>query len=241
MTARSSTWTASLSPCSSARAQMPLVRRVRSCSSISLNRSVLRPFSSCSVRTCSSIAARPAYASMQPRRPQVQRAPSISTTTCPISPAPPRPVHGLPSRIRPPPTPVPQNTPSSEPYGRPAPSLNSASVATCTSLPTSTAQPSARFERRRQRERAFPAGQVASAGHVRRHRSCPGEPTPTPPATPAPARPPWRRRAARSPSPRRHPPGRQSVGVGRRAEPSTLWSSSTIAAWILVPPRSIPP
>ncbi len=31
---------------------------------------------------------------MQPRRPQVQRAPSISTTMCPISPAPPRPVHG---------------------------------------------------------------------------------------------------------------------------------------------------
>ena len=42
LTARSIVWPASLSPCSSARAQMPLVRRVRSCSSISLNRSVLR-------------------------------------------------------------------------------------------------------------------------------------------------------------------------------------------------------
>src|ERR1019366_7509393 len=31
------------------------------------------------------------------------------------------------------------------------------------------------------------------------------------------------------------------VGVCRREEPSTLWSSSTITAWILVPPRSIPP
>ena len=54
---------------------------------------------------------------MQPRRPHGQRAPSILTTMWPISPAPPRPTHGLPSSIRPPPTPVPQNTPSSDLYG----------------------------------------------------------------------------------------------------------------------------
>src|ERR1700732_4967981 len=80
---------------------------------------------------------------MHPSRPHVQRAPPISTTTCPISPAPPRPLHTCPSRIRPPPTPVPQNTPSSELYGRPAPSSNSATVATSTSLPSLTSHPSA--------------------------------------------------------------------------------------------------
>ena len=51
---------------------------------------------------------------MQPRRPHGQRAPSRLTTTWPISPAAPRPTHGWPSRTMPPPTPVPQNTPSSD-------------------------------------------------------------------------------------------------------------------------------
>ena len=59
-TARSMVLLASLSPRSSARAQMPLVSRVRPCSFISSNSSVLRPFSSCSARTRRSIAARPA-------------------------------------------------------------------------------------------------------------------------------------------------------------------------------------
>ncbi len=58
-TARSIAALASLSPCSSARAQMPLVTRVRLCSSISLNRLVLRPFS-CWRRTRASMDARPA-------------------------------------------------------------------------------------------------------------------------------------------------------------------------------------
>ena len=49
---------------------------------------------------------------MHPRRPQGHCAPPCLTTMCPISPAPPRPSHGLPSRISPPPTPVPQKTPS---------------------------------------------------------------------------------------------------------------------------------
>ena len=80
---------------------------------------------------------------MQPLRPHVQRAPSRLTTTWPISPAAPRPIHGRPSRTMPPPTPVPQNTPSSERYGRPAPSSASASVATWTSLPRATRVPSA--------------------------------------------------------------------------------------------------
>ena len=51
---------------------------------------------------------------MQPRRPQGQRAPSRLTTMWPISPAAPRPSHGLPPRMIPPPTPVPHQTPSRE-------------------------------------------------------------------------------------------------------------------------------
>ena len=49
---------------------------------------------------------------------------------------------------------------------------------------------------------------------------------------PRPARPP---RAAPPPSPRRRPPGRRSVGVGRRASPSTSPSASTIAGLDLGP------
>ena len=99
--------------------------------------------SSWSLRACSSIDPRPAYASRQPRRPHVHWAPPRRTTMWPISPAEPRPSQRLPLRIRPPPTPVPQNTPSRSRYGSPAPSSNSASVATSTSLPTATGAPSA--------------------------------------------------------------------------------------------------
>src|SRR5919202_4062086 len=35
--------------------------------------------------------------------------------------------------------------------------------------------------------------------------------------------------------------GPPSVGVGWRAWPSTAWPGSTTTAWILVPPRSMPP
>src|ERR671925_603797 len=80
---------------------------------------------------------------MQPRRPQPHSAPPTRTTTWPISPAASRPVHGRPSSTMPPPTPVPQKTPSSDWNGRPAPSSNSASVATCTSLPSDTGAPHA--------------------------------------------------------------------------------------------------
>ena len=79
---------------------------------------------------------------MQPRRPHGHLAPPRLTTMWPISPAPPRPSHGFPSRMSPPPTPVPQNTPRSDLYGAPAPRWNSASVATWTSLPTATCVPS---------------------------------------------------------------------------------------------------
>src|SRR5437016_9538643 len=158
---------------------------------------------------------------MQPRRPHVQRAPSTFTTTCPISPAPPRPVQGRPSRISPPPTPVPQNTPSSERYGRPAPSSNSAAVATCTSLPSLTSHPSARSS-------VAPSGNTPSQpGRLRALRTLvpsivPGEPTPTPASAPTstPALAAASRSAASiSAATSGGPP---LVGVGRRAEPSTL-------------------
>ena len=60
---------------------------------------------------------------MQPRRPHGQRAPSSLTTMWPISPAAPRPSHGLPSSTMPPPTPVPQKTPSSERIAAPGAEL----------------------------------------------------------------------------------------------------------------------
>src|SRR5256885_16154753 len=59
----------------------------------------------------------------------------------PISAAAPRPFHALPFSTIPPPTPVPQKTPRIDLYGLPAPSLNSASVATLTSLPSDTGAP----------------------------------------------------------------------------------------------------
>ena len=177
---------------------------------------------------------------MQPRRPQVQRAPSITTTMWPISPAPPRPRQGGPSRITPPPTPVPQNTPSSERNGRPAPRWNSAAVATWTSLPISTSGPSAFF-------RVSASGKVPSqSGRFRAlvtvpSSITPGEPTPTPasaPASTAASAAASRIVSAIAAATAGGPP---SVGVGLRDEPSTSWESSTTTAWIFVPPRSIPP
>src|SRR3954447_4899936 len=78
---------------------------------------------------------------MQPLRPHGHSAPSFFTTMWPISAAAPRPYHGLPPSTIPPPTPVPQNTPRIDLNGLPAPSLNSASVATLTSLPIDTGTP----------------------------------------------------------------------------------------------------
>src|SRR5581483_6546225 len=179
---------------------------------------------------------------MQPLRPHGQRRPSIFTTTWPISPAPPRPSQGLPSRTIPPPTPVPHITPSSDWYRLPAPSSNSASVATCTSLPSVavvpsswlSAAPSAKLPSQSGRFRAVDTVPVASS-------TTPGEPTPTPcsfeGSTPAFSHA-SRIAATNSAATASGPP---LDGVGCREEPSTLWSASTTIASILVPPRSIPP
>ena len=118
---------------------------------------------------------------MQPRRPQVQRAPSRLTTTWPISPAAPRPIHGRPSRTMPPPTPVPQNTPSNERYGRPAPSSASASVATWTSLPSATRVPNALDSSSASGKLPSQSGRLRALVTVPCSASTsPGEPTPMP-------------------------------------------------------------
>ena len=138
LTARSMVWIASLSPRSSARAQMPLVRRSRSCSLHQLEEICLAALLLVQPAYVSSIAARPAYASMQPIRPHVHRAPSmldhhVADLARAASSDP-----GLAVEDQTAAHPVPQNTPSSDRADRPAPSLNSALVATCTSLPTAT-------------------------------------------------------------------------------------------------------
>src|SRR3954454_7751167 len=176
---------------------------------------------------------------MQPFRPHGHCAPSFFTTMCPISAAAPRPFHCLPFRTMPPPTPVPQNTPRIDLYGFPAPSLNSAPVATLTSFPSETGAP--------------PTDLLSSAasgyGSIQSLRwralatvpealsITPGEPTPTDASdfssTPA--------ASAASPSvaaisaaPPAVPP---VVGVGRRASPTTEPRLFTTTAWIFVPPR----
>src|SRR4051812_2798009 len=120
---------------------------------------------------------------MQPRRPHGHLAPPISTTTWPISPAAPAPPHGLPSSTIPPPTPVPQNTPSSEENSRAAPSANSASVATLTSLSMLTGAPSALDSSSRIGWLPSQSGRLRALVTVPASSSItPGDPTPTPPS-----------------------------------------------------------
>src|SRR3954471_6665187 len=179
---------------------------------------------------------------MQPRRPHGQRAPPGLTTTWPISPAAPRPVHGLPSSTIPPPTPVPQNTPRIVLYGLPAPSLNSASVATDTSLPSATGAPSAFESSRASGKGASHSFRLPAFATVPRRASiCPGEPTPieasadvSTPAVAAASR----SVSAISAATAGGPP---VTGVGWRASPTTVPRPFTITAWIFVPPSSMPP
>src|SRR6185312_2558821 len=179
---------------------------------------------------------------MHPRRPHGHLAPPILTTMWPISPAPPRPIHGLPLSTRPPPTPVPQNTPSSDLYGLPAPSLNSASVATWTSLPTNTGVPSPL-------DSASPRPKLPSqSGRLRAVETAPvsasitpGEPTPTPRSADVSSSAAAAASRTASIICSATSSGPPSVGVGRRAEARTLFWELTITASILVPPRSIPP
>src|ERR671932_175021 len=179
---------------------------------------------------------------MQPSRPQPQRSPPRRTTTWPISPAAPRPVHGRPSSTIPPPTPVPQKTPSTDRYGRPAPSSNSASVATWTSLPRCARVPSACSSASPSANSPSHPGRFRALATVPAFASTsPGEPTPTP-ASASVSTPAWCAAsviavaiAAATSS------GPPSVGVGWRDWPSPALPASTTTAWIFVPPRSMPP
>ena len=72
----------------------------------------------------------------------------------------------------------------------------------------------------------------------RRRRAIRRRPRPAPRSRRRPARP---LRAGPPRSRRRRPAGRPRSGSGRRASPRTLLSASTTTAWILVPPRSMPP
>ena len=160
----------------------------------------------------------------------------------PISPAAPRPVQSLPSITTPPPTPVPQKTPRSEPNSLPAPSSNSAWVATETSLPSATGTSSASDSTEASGNGSIQLGRFRACATVPACASIsPGEPTPTPlsavGSSPA-ASQASRIAAASSFATSSGPP---LVGVGRRDSPSTRPSGATTAAWILVPPRSSPP
>ena len=192
-------------------------------------------------RTSVSSAGAPDVGLQAPRRPHGHRAPSASTTMCPISPAArdratggrrsprrrPRRCHRR----------LPRTTRS---HGRPR-------------VPFPPAPPPARRcrdhrnaqrvgEGRSERVHApIQSGRLPAWLTVPAATSiCPGAPTrgprcrrcrglrPRPPAAPR----------RRSPPPR--PGGPPVVGVGRRCSPSTRSKSSQSTAWIFVPPRSIP-
>src|SRR3954471_21692490 len=170
---------------------------------------------------------------MQPLRPHGHCAPSFFTTMWPISAAAPRPFHALPFRTIPPPTPVPQNTPRIDPYGLPAPSLNSASVATLTSFPSETgAPPTALLSSAASGNGSIQSVRLrALATEPAAVSITPGEPPPpeasdevSPPAASAASA----SVAAISAATAGGPP---SVGVGWRASPVTEPRPFTTTAW----------
>ena len=180
---------------------------------------------------------------MQPRRPHGQWAPPRLTTMWPISPAPPRPSHGLPSRISPPPTPVPQNTPEHR-LVRLAGAERELGLGRDLDV---VADHDLGAELLRQRlaelERAVPVGEVAGVGDragllvdvTRRARPRPR------PARRSRRPPPWPRPAAPAAMCAATSAGPPSVGVGWRDWPSTSLLGVDDDRLDLGPPRSIPP
>ncbi len=140
---------------------------------------------------------------------------------------------------------MPQNTPSSELNWLAAPISNSASVARSTSLPSETGTPPSSFSSalRRLNEPLHSERFMAPETVPLTSSTLPGEPTPTP------ARSETSRPASSSDSLSTAAMlvaiafGPPLSGVWSRLAPSTVCSelSSTTAAWILVPPRSMPP
>ena len=181
---------------------------------------------------------------MQPLRPQGHLAPPRLTTMWPISPAAPRPSQGLPSRIEP-----------AADAGAPEDADQALELAPGAEVELGlgrdldvVADPDLGAERllRASRRAGSCPPSRAGCGRRRRRRSSrrrrrgsrprrpPGRAVSTPACLGRLAQ---RRRHRR----RRRPAGPPLVGVGRRASPSTSPPASTIAVWILVPPRSMPP
>ena len=222
---------------------MPLVRRSRSCFFISLKRSV---FCAVFVLRAAPRSPSPPARRRPPCSPGARRgslAPPRLTTMWPISPAAPRPSQGLPSRISPPPTPVPQKTPSSgrracrrrggtRPRSRPGRRCRPGPWcrAPLRALSASGKLPSQPGRLRALRDDAGLLVGVAGRADPDARQVAGSRPRP--------ARPP---RASRRPSRSATSSGPPSVGVGRRDSPRTLPRASTTAVWILVPPRSMPP
>ena len=153
-----------------------------------------------------------------------------------------RPTHGLPSSTIPPPTPVPQNTPSSEEYCLAAPSSNSASTATCTSLPSASGAPSSRSSTSRTLNVPSQPGRLRALVTVpARSSTAPGEPMPIP----------WSSLVSTPGLLGRLADARRDLGhdvlraaLGGRRVPRLAVDFVVVVArpptWILVPPRSMP-
>ena len=180
---------------------------------------------------------------MQPACPALHRGPPRLTTMWPTSPAAPRPSQGFPLRIE-----------AAADAG--APEVRRARSCTACRRPGGT-RPRPRPGRRcrprpasRARPRAAPRAGTSPpsrAGCARRRRrpssrrrrpaSRPRRPCSAVVSTPA-ASAASRSAPAIAVATSLGPP---SVGVGRRASPSTLLRALTTTVWILVPPRSMPP
>ncbi len=179
---------------------------------------------------------------MQPRRPQVQRAPSSSTTTWPISPAPPRPRPGSAVEDQ---SAADAGAPEDAEQRVVGPPGAEAELGVGRDLHVvAERHPTAerRFELRRRAGRCLPSPGRLRALVTLPASITPGEPTPTPASSAGSTPAALRRIAQRLLHLRRdirQAAARSASGAVRSR--SRLWSSSTITAWILVPPRSMPP
>ena len=242
-TARSISSVASASLAFRARSQIPLVSRSRPCFFMILNRSVLRAALVLAAAPCA--PSRPG-----PRRPPCSPAARRGSARRPLDDH----VADLARRAAAEPGLAVQDQPAADP-GAP----EDARAATCSGdrrragtrprsrparrCPPRTGAPSASSSHAAELERRPPSRAGCAPGRPSRCLvHVPGRADPDARqlarlASRRPAPPP----AAPRPSARRRRAGRPRVGVGRRAWPSTFHLPSTTTAWILVPPRSMPP
>ena len=179
---------------------------------------------------------------MQPRRPHGHRAPPRSTTMWPISPAAPRPIQRLPSRIRPAADPGAPEDPEDR-LVRLAGAELELGVGGDVDVVGDPHRGAERVARA-----SGPSGKLPSQpGRLRASATSPvcslespGEPTPIPASesvcTPAASA----ASTSASAISRRRPAGRPRSASGVAPRPRPRRPGSTIAAWIFVPPRSMP-